>query len=147
MRVAHDVVGVRARVVDERRGAGARDAPVDAVTDGLLDEQELRHHLGQRAAARHEPQHSVAVQALDRREVEGERAVQLVHDDPGQLVHVVRGRQARGQARRERELRAQVGELAGRGHALYARVRAMGTQRLRTAAALTNPGEARRTGG
>ena len=109
---------------------------------GLLGEQELRHHLGQRPAAGDQPQHAVLVEALDRREIERERLMQLVDDQLRHLLDVALAGQPRGQPRRQPQLLAQVGELAGRRQALHARVGAVAAQRLGAAPALLGPARA-----
>ena len=142
--VAHDVVGVGARVWHQRGHAGARDAAVDAFIDALLDEQELGHHLGQRSAAREQAQRAVAGQTLDRGEIERERAVQLLHDERGHLGDVAGRRQPRGQAGGDLQLGAQVGELAGGRELTGAIVGAMPLQRLGASASLARARAVRR---
>ena len=138
--IAHDVVGVHARVRHERGVARAGDLAVDALRRRLLGQQELGHHLRQRAARGDQPQHAVLVEPLDRREIEGECLVQLVDDQLGHLLDVALGRQLRRQARGQAQLLAQVGHLAGSGEALDARVGAMAAQRLGATLALLGAG-------
>ena len=104
--------------------------PLTPVRDGLLGEQELGHHLRQRPAGGDQSQRAVLVEALDGREVERERLVQLVHHQPRQLLDVARAGEPRRQPCGEAELLAQVGDLAGGRHALDARVGTMAAQRL-----------------
>ncbi len=104
--------------------------PLTPAQTGCSVEQELGHHLRERTAGGQQAQHAVVVEALDCRQVEGERLVQLVHDQPRQLLDVALGGEPGRQPRGEPELLAQVGDLAGGGHALDARVRAVAAQRL-----------------
>ena len=81
--------------------------------------------------------------ALDRGEVEGERAVQLVDDQPHHLLDLLRRGQARREVRGHAQLGAQVAELARTGHRLRARVGALAAQRLGAPFALARAGGAR----
>jgi hypothetical protein len=128
--VADDVIGVAARIGHQRADPGARDAAVDAAADRLLEEQELLHHGRQLPARGDEAQHLVVVQLLDRGEVEGEGLVELVDHQRRHLARLAGGGQARVERRRDVELGAKVGELAGGARAARADLLAMAPQRL-----------------
>ena len=90
-----------------------------------LDEHELGHHLGERAGAGYQAQHPVVVEAVDRREVERERLVQLVDDDARHLLDVLGRRDARRQAGHHAQLGAQVGEPVRSRHRARPRARTL----------------------
>ena len=118
----------------------ARHPAVHPLAHGLLDEQELGHDLGQRAARGDQAQHVVLVATLDRSEVERERPVQVVDHQPRHLLDLPARGQPRGKPGGDAKLRTQVGQLAGGSHAPHAGVGAVAAQRFGAAPALAVAG-------
>ena len=69
--------------------------------------------------------------------------MQLVDNQTCHLLDLVGRRQPRGELSGDTQLGAQVGQLAGSGHQLHARVSAVAAQRLGTPLALARGGSAR----